>query len=486
MTSPVLPSDPHAERILLSCCLLDSAKAYAQCSAAGIVAESFYHAPHRLIFGCFRDLAKSCIRMDHTALTGELTHRRQLEAVGGAAFLAHLALAAPPTANAEAYIKAVQAAALKRRLITMALGYISSVQGADDIHQITQQLGQQLSALCPPSPPVENFEMSWDQLLQFRPDQDPDCLMGNRFLCRTGACVIVAPSGVGKSVLATQWSGAAALGRPFFGLRTAFPLRILYVQAEDDIGDVAEMVQGMQKGLPLSPADIARLKSQMRIVRWNDVTRESFFARLRLESRGWPFDLLVMNPMFSYCGCSVSDQEKLTLFLRNGLNPILNETRAAALIVHHTNKPPTDANGKTPAREVEERYAGSGSAELTNWARAYVVLTQVTAAGPNTFKLKFVKRGQRAGLLDVEGNPTTSVLIQHSSTGVCWEPSGYVATNKGPDGKFTRKFDLVEALKAYDATANWSTNEKLIAAALKVSTRTVRTNRRAIMEMVGP
>jgi hypothetical protein len=322
------------------------------------------------------------------------------------------------------------------------------------------------------------FELPWDKLLAFDPKADPDCLMGKRFLCRTAGCVIVAPSGVGKSVLSLQLGACAALGQPFFGLQIHLPLRVLYVQAEDDLGDVAEAAQGFVAGYRASKAQIALLKERLRIVRWNDVTGGTFLARLHREHADHPFDLVIINPLFSFAGCNVSEQRELSPFLRNGLNPILNATRAAAVIVHHTNKPPKEEK-KGEILDEELRYLGSGSAELTNWARCYVTLEPVRSAGNKTYKMVFAKRGHRAGIVDDNGRPTTKVFIEHSPRGLCWVPSDY-QPDQDAGGKFKAKFDLAKAQTVYNPDRPWKENERQIAEALGMSTRAVRGYRQAL------
>ena len=320
--------------------------------------------------------------------------------------------------------------------------------------------------------------MPWDRLLSFDAKADTDCLMGKRFLCRTAGCVIVAPSGVGKSVLALQFGACAALGQPLFGLQIHSPLRVLYVQAEDDLGDVAEAAQGFVAGYGATKEQVALLKERLRIVRWNDVTGGTFLARLNREHTARPFDLVIINPLFSFAGCNVSEQKELSPFLRNGLNPILNATRAAAVIVHHTNKPPAEEK-KGGDFEDELRYLGSGSAELTNWARCYITLKPVRPAGDRVYKMTFAKRGNRAGIVDDNGQPTTKVFVEHSPRGLCWVPSNY-RPDQDAGGKFKTKFDLAKAQTAYDPDRTWKENERQIAEALGMSTRAVRDYRQAL------
>jgi hypothetical protein len=320
--------------------------------------------------------------------------------------------------------------------------------------------------------------MDWDALLTFNGKADPDCLMGRRYLGRTDGCIIVAPSGVGKSVMALQLAACAALGRHFFGMQIHKPLRVLYVQAEDSFGDVAEAVQGFVYGFKPNSEDLVALKHRLRIVRWNDCSGATFLAKLRAESDLWKFDLVIINPLFSFAGCNLSEQKEVSPFLRNGLNPILSETRAAAILIHHTNKPSQDKGRKEGATTDDDlRYVGSGSSELTNWARSYITLQCARSAHPPVYKLAFVKRGNRTGIADEDGHPLTKIYVEHSTDGLCWLPSDW-RPEQGDSGQFKKRFDLDAARKVYDPNLSWAQNEDAIATIQGLSPRAVRRYRK--------
>src|SRR5947208_16498234 len=63
---------------------------------------------------------------------------------------------------------------------------------------------------------------------------DPNTLLGNRFLCRAGGLLFVGSSGIGKSTAVIQMGICWAVGRECFGIRPRQALKILYVQAEND------------------------------------------------------------------------------------------------------------------------------------------------------------------------------------------------------------------------------------------------------------
>lgn len=100
----------------------------------------------------------------------------------------------------------------------------------------------------PPPAPEMAVAKRLDELVAHAAN-DPAELLRNRFLCRGGGLLLVGPTGVGKSSLSMQAKILWALGRPAFGIVPARPLKSLLIQAENDDGDLAEMRDGVIKGL---------------------------------------------------------------------------------------------------------------------------------------------------------------------------------------------------------------------------------------------
>lgn len=475
------PHSIEAEEYLLSCCLLDGSDSIAKCIDEGMTGEEFYSPANQVIFRKTLELYRTHPSVTVAVLAEELKAAGQLESLGGLAYLTQITGRVPTTAQVQYWINKVLEYHVRRELIAASARIAErSYAGDGDRGELIALAERDLACATDGDDATPaGQEMKWDALLGFDAKADADCLMGNRFLGRCGALVIVAPSGVGKSVLAMQLGACAALGESFFGLRMIQPMRVLYVQAEDDVGDVAESAQGFRDGYRLADTQLAQLRERFRIVRWNDAAGHKFLSRLRREHRKWSFDLVIINPLFSFAGCNVSEQRELSPFLRNGLNPILNETRSAAVVIHHTNKPPSDPNVRQADANAELRYLGSGSAELTNWARAYITLQGVKAAGDKVYKMAFAKRGLRAGIADENGKPTTSIFIEHADRGLCWVPSSY-RPDATSGGKFKAKFNLNDARRVYDRALPWRDNEATIAAQQGMSGRAIRGYRDAL------
>ncbi|MDB4619103.1 hypothetical protein OAH15_00275 [bacterium] len=86
---------------------------------------------------------------------------------------------------------------------------------------------------------------------------------------------------------------------------------------------------------------------------------------------------------------------------------------------HHTSKPAADPKSKSHWVTTDQSYAGTSSAELTNWARAVCLLS--TTKDEGHFRLVLAKRGKRAGATRLEGDRTNVIHLKHSDDGILWE-----------------------------------------------------------------
>jgi AAA domain len=221
-------------------------------------------------------------------------------------------------------------------------------------------------------------------------------LLANRFLCRGGGLILVGPSGIGKSSASIQCATLWACGLEAFGIKPRRPLRILIVQAEDDDGDITEMAR-MMNHLGLTEAEKQLVQKNVHIAGVNDKAGDEFLTHLKAtleehQERGICFDLVIINPLTAYIGGDETRPEICTSFLRTGINPILTKHNCAALVVHHPPKTSNQATDKFNAHDWQ--YRGAGSAHITNWSRAYIVIEPI---GNGVFRFIAAKRGSRIG-----------------------------------------------------------------------------------------
>lgn len=238
---------------------------------------------------------------------------------------------------------------------------------------------------------------------QFRKRQNPEeelSVLGNGWLPAGRAAMLVSMTGTGKSVLAMQFAYAWAVGREAFGIKADRPLKIGIVQTEDDQSDLRLMQESICRGYVechgWSQADWAAAEENILLLDPENRTGADFARWLRdaqIENR---FDLVIVNPFQGVTGFDISDNARLSEFLREHLASAIEDERhrCSLFIVHHTNKPPTQQANPGYGVDKNSAYVAAGGAELPNWVRA--ILTLIPEKGKNkagSFKLVAAKRG---------------------------------------------------------------------------------------------
>src|SRR4029077_2648996 len=135
------------------------------------------------------------------------------------------------------------------------------------------------------------------------PPDPQKTLLGNRFLCREGGMLFVGPSGIGKTSASVQQDLLWSVGLPAFGIAPARPLKILTVQAEDDDGDLSEIVSGVKTGLHFTMDQIQESRERCFYVTERSHTNDEFLQPVvkPLLELHRP-DLLRINPLQAYLG----------------------------------------------------------------------------------------------------------------------------------------------------------------------------------------
>lgn len=110
-----------------------------------IQANDFYRRSHQLIFQTMVDLNERNEEVDIVTVADRLENSKQLEDVGGAAYLAELSTIVPTAANIEYYAKIVEERALLRRLILASQDIITETyEESDDVTNILDMAEQKI------------------------------------------------------------------------------------------------------------------------------------------------------------------------------------------------------------------------------------------------------------------------------------------------------------------------------------------------------
>jgi hypothetical protein len=282
---------------------------------------------------------------------------------------------------------------------------------------------------------------------------DPNELIKDRFLCAGQGALLVGATGIGKSTFAMQCAIAWAVERATCGLVPKRPLKSLFIQAEDDDGDLVEMRDGIIKGMGLTAEEAERAKNNVLVCHESGKTGGVFclavVGPLLREHRP---DVLWINPALAYLGGDSSDQKVVGAFLRIQLDPLLHEFNCAGIIVAHSAKPPRNGD-RTTWTGLDYAYLALGSVEWANWARAVIVILGTTL--PGNFELRVPKRGKRLKWRMLDGKtPVDYTTIEHSTEGLYWKevPRDVAAIGMGHSPKATVFADALLALVPKDGS----------------------------------
>ncbi len=144
------PHSIEAEEYLLACCLLDGNDTVARCLEGKINAAAFYSPANRLVYEKLVELYNKGTAIDLAVLAEELKTSRQLDEIGGYAYLTQISGRIPTTAQAGYFIEKLHELYLLRELIKVATGAVEncySYEGGlqefidkveQDIFQVTQ------------------------------------------------------------------------------------------------------------------------------------------------------------------------------------------------------------------------------------------------------------------------------------------------------------------------------------------------------------
>lgn len=422
------PHSIEAEQGILGCILQRPVLKITCRSTIPDGANVFYDVRHREIYQAIQDLPAG---LDMITLSQFLKDRNQLEGVGGVAYLSSLADCTPSPENLEFYVGIANEKAQARRLIQECSAIVAEIyENEHEFVAITKHARKSLLAALEPKHQEEETH-TIENLMQFDPKSDPDAVIGldrdnkpSRYLCRGGSALLIGPSGVGKSTLTFSLVVSLANGTPFCGVRSVKKCRVLVVQAENDMGDNAEMLQGVLNAMGIgvfeNESAYNDICERVRIIRKVDKTGREFCQWLQTQIIKHAADVVIIDPLVSFAGIDISIMSECTNFLRNELNPVLLKTGAVLICVHHTGKPPKISDEKArKMTPLELSYAGIGSSELVNWARATIVLWPM--AEPKHFTLTFAKRGDRAKATHPDESETTTVYLKHGADGLLWE-----------------------------------------------------------------
>jgi len=232
--------------------------------------------------------------------------------------------------------------------------------------------------------------------------------------------LFVGPSGIGKSSASIQADLCWSAGREAFGIAPSGALKILQIQAENDDGDLHEMVRGVYEAQNFSEEEERLCRENLLVASEKARTSDTFLTDVvrPLLQEHQP-DILRIDPLLAYLGNDPTETKALAAFCRSGLNPLLEEFKCAVILNHHT--PKTTNRDTSTWRASDWMYSGAGGADLSNWSRAILVIEPTD--NPSAFRFIGAKRGKRLGWRDNEGASEYQRIFCHSENSIAWRES---------------------------------------------------------------
>jgi hypothetical protein len=423
MPAPIDSTTLEAERRLIASAFVDDH--WLAAARRDLRPDHFAEPKHQALWQAILDTTgeHATDTADEISITAWLTQHKRLEQITASDLSGITSLVLFPTPATHRWQEQVIKAHKTREIASAAALLVSKAEsGAFTIDELGEEANR-IAALSTPERKKGDtgpHRFDWGDLLAFQRDDDPTTVLGNRWLCRGGSCLLVAQTGAGKSALTTQAAMTWALGRDFFGIRPKRgALRSLVIQSENDLGDVAESVQGTLAGMNIVQGSQLEAEIGSRVAFYREAVRtgEDFGKLLRELVLAHQADCVFIDPLLGFAGIDIADQEAASHFLRHILQPILTETGVVLFSIHHTTKPKPKSE-QTGSTANDLSYLGAGSAELANWHRAVMVLQRdQTAEGDQEqphFTLRLAKRGGRAGLKDAKDKFTTTIPLRHA------------------------------------------------------------------------
>jgi DNA polymerase III delta prime subunit len=240
---------------------------------------------------------------------------------------------------------------------------------------VSKQEREQLPHLEEPTLP-ESIKVKSLMDLEPASEDDDNTLLGDRWLCRGGGGLFIGPTGVGKTTAAIQLALAWSFGAECFGIKPGRALKILYIQSENDEGDLCEMRDGALKSAEVTQVERDLIQQNFIVVFESAHTGEEFVdVVLRPLIAKYRPDLVIFDTGLAYLGGDANKQDVVGGFLRNFLTPVLQEYQCGVFIIHHTAKPTTRVLTTQSGAATDYAYLGTGSSEWANWARGVLILS---------------------------------------------------------------------------------------------------------------
>lgn len=197
--------------------------------------------------------------------------------------------------------------------------------------------------------------------------------------------LLAAPPNIGKSVFLQQMTCCIATGTPFLGMSVPEAKRVLYLQAEGDLGETVKRGREMSKLVKVPPKGSVRweylLLGQLNTKRGRDAL-DALCDQFALDN-----GVVIIDPLYATIKGSMSEDAPASEYVAT-LNHIIQKYKSTVVVCHHEHRPIRNVDGKKVKEGAGEAVFGSfvwgawtsfglqlqytsgrASVELVNWKR---------------------------------------------------------------------------------------------------------------------
>ena len=226
-----LPSSPEAERSILGAILLDNSLASEALIA--LKSEHFYLDAHRRIYQRLADLADQGHPLDIVSLTECLMSHKELEAVGGAGYLASLTDGVPRRSSLSHYVSIVIDKANARNFIhSCNAGIAIALDQQTGILEIIEQHNQSIANISAETSGARDLAVPAREFMaRMKPERE--WLVEELIEKGSNGFVVAEPKG-SKSFWTVALADSLARGMAFLGFGVPRRVKTLVLNAEDN------------------------------------------------------------------------------------------------------------------------------------------------------------------------------------------------------------------------------------------------------------
>jgi hypothetical protein len=355
-----LPASPEAERSILGSILL--APELIKSDAGSISTEDFYLDSHRRIFNRMLDLADEGSPIDVFTVSDILGSHKELESVGGMAYVSSLTDGVPRRTSIKHYCNLLRSKTALRKLVHLGQQITSRALEQDESPEeiITHAQKQCLDYSMAIGESESDIFVDVSEFCA-GPDEQPDWLIEGLIERGSNGIVAADPKGAKSLTVAGNMSVCLALGVSWLGLSVK-RCRVALVSREDNPSTTKRRIKQIVRG---KGARIDELQG------WLHINSKAQSKSLMLDNprevtnlirclKKWRSEFVIMD-VFNKLHVQDENDNTKVRGVMNQIDRIQAETGAQICVLHHWNK--GDAS-----QSLTRRIRGAGSiAGFAEW-----------------------------------------------------------------------------------------------------------------------